>query len=323
MEQPLVSVVMPCYNHEKYVEQSILSVIRQPYKNVELIAIDDGSKDCTPEIVKRLAEKYDFYFELQQTNKGICHTLNKGIGLAKGRYIKFLASDDFLHDQSITEFVAAMENDPKIDACFGDLNEVDKDGNYIRCLKSGVSRLFESKFKVDSIADISPDMAIQVSPMIGSAYMIRKSVLDEFGRFNETLIVEDWDLFMYLVCHSKKISCIPAVAAYYRTIGLAERPVRRDNKRWFLSDFRIITKYKDHVSRKSFEIATKNIVRFHTKIAIECNESPSYLLWHVKKHLFLLSLFKDFKFLTKIFNFYKKSLITTFRSKFQKQFLSS
>lgn len=310
MEQPKVTVIMPCYNHEKYVEQAIQSVIDQPYKNIELIVIDDGSRDRTPEMIRKLGDKYGFYYELQAVNKGICHTLNMAISRANGRYIKFLASDDFLHERSILEFVNHMETNPKIDACFGDLIEVDQDGNDVRILKSGVSKLFKKRFLVDSIENISADMAIQVSPMIGSAYIIKRSVLGEFGQFDETQIVEDWDLFLFLVCHLKKIAYIPSIAGYWRRIELNERPVKRDNKKWFLSDFQIITKYKNHVSRRSFEIGLKNIIRFHTSIAICCNESPSYLFRFAKRYLFIWALFAEIGFVSKVFGFYREKALT-------------
>ncbi|MHB8422855.1 MAG: glycosyltransferase [Leptospirales bacterium] len=314
MGQPLISVIMPCYNHEKYVRQSILSVIEQPYKNMELIAIDDASQDHTPEIIKGLAKEYGFYFELQQVNKGICHTLNKGIGLARGRYIKFLASDDFLHGQSIEEFVNHMENNPEIDACFGDLIEVDKEGNQVRSLRSGIQRPFQNKFPVNSVMDISPDMALQVSPIVGPSYIIKKSVLEEFGRFDETQIVEDWDLFLFLVCHSKKISYIPSVAGFYRVFSRKDKPYRRDNKKQFLTDIHIITKYKTHVQKQSFERSIKNLVALYAASSIVCDESPAYFFGFSKKFPFLWSLYMDLGFLHRILNLYREKFLMKLHS---------
>lgn len=312
MEQPLISIIMPCYNHEAYVEQSIQSVIGQPYRNVELIAIDDGSKDRTPEIVEGLAKKYGFYHELHQVNQGVCHTMNKAIGLAKGRYIKFLASDDFLHEQSVWEFVNHMENNPEVDACFGDLLQVNQEGNTVRCLKSGLQTRFTSKFPVNSVIDISADMALQVSPIIGPSFIIKKSVLDEFGRFDESQVVEDWDLFLFLVCRSKKISYIPAVAGFYRTFGPKDRPYRKDYKKQFLTDIHIVTKYKNNVDRKSFETAIKNLVRLYVTISMASDESPAYYLGFVKKFPFIWTLFADFGFLRRILKLYREKLTTKF-----------
>ena len=90
---PMVTVLVPAYNHEKYVEQTILSIVNQTYQDFELIVIDDGSSDQTPEILERLSQEHGFYFERQE-NMGVTKTLNKIISKAKGQYIVGCASDD-------------------------------------------------------------------------------------------------------------------------------------------------------------------------------------------------------------------------------------
>ena len=82
---PLVSVVVPCYNHEKYVKETIESIVNQTYKNIELIVIDDGSKDNSVKVIQELADKYGFTF-IHRPNKGLSATLNEGIRLSKGKY---------------------------------------------------------------------------------------------------------------------------------------------------------------------------------------------------------------------------------------------
>lgn len=309
MEKPLISVIVPCYNHEKYVGKSILSVIEQPYKNIELIVIDDGSQDNTAKIVKQLAEKHGFYSEIHKVNQGICRTLNKAIALSKGKYVKFLASDDFIHDQSITEFVNHMESNPDVDVCFGDLIKIDEDGNQVDFLKSGISNSFKKKYLVDNIVDVSGDIAIQSSPIIGPSYVIKKSILDEFGPFDESQIVEDWDLFLFLVCHSKKISYIPAVAGFYRIFSAKKRPYKRSIKKHFLSDIHIVSKYRDYVPAESFNNGIKNLVRHYSLASILLHEeSPAYFLGFVKKFPFLWSFLGDFWFQRQILNAYKKNL---------------
>src|ERR1700749_4411087 len=94
-ENPLVTVVIACYNHEKYIRQSIESVINQTYKNISFYVIDDGSKDKSFEIIEELSKKYGFV-AIRQENKGLCATINYSIKeYARGKYISFLASDDY------------------------------------------------------------------------------------------------------------------------------------------------------------------------------------------------------------------------------------
>jgi len=100
--EPLVSIVMPTYNCAKYIEESVVSVIKQTYTNWELIIIDDCSTDNTEDIVKRYCEKDNRikYFRLD-VNSGAAIARNEGIKCAKGRYIAFLDSDDLWMEKSL------------------------------------------------------------------------------------------------------------------------------------------------------------------------------------------------------------------------------
>ncbi len=83
---PLVTVIIACYNHEKYIEQSISSVLEQTYGNVELLVIDDGSTDDSVAVIKRLLTAHDFNF-IEQANQGLSKTLNEAIRRAQGSLI--------------------------------------------------------------------------------------------------------------------------------------------------------------------------------------------------------------------------------------------
>ncbi|WP_096203109.1 glycosyltransferase family 2 protein [Bacillus sp. FJAT-45350] len=91
----LVTVIMPAYNSEKYIEESIESVLLQTYSNIELIVLDDGSTDNTIKIIEKLSSK-DQRINLykNERNLGVSETRNKGISMAKGEWIAFLDSDD-------------------------------------------------------------------------------------------------------------------------------------------------------------------------------------------------------------------------------------
>lgn len=103
-----VSVIIPTYNHARFISSAIDSVLEQTYKNVEIIVVDDGSTDNTKQILEPYIEanKILYYY---QTNKGAPAARNYGIKIAKGKFIKFLGSDDFLYSQQLELQVADLE----------------------------------------------------------------------------------------------------------------------------------------------------------------------------------------------------------------------
>lgn len=107
--QPLVSVIMPCYNMEKYVADSIASVVRQTYPHWELLIVDDASTDGTVEIAKNLCNNDDrIHFEVKAKHSGIADTRNLCIQMAKGRFLAFLDADDIWHPEKLETQVRFM-----------------------------------------------------------------------------------------------------------------------------------------------------------------------------------------------------------------------
>ena len=108
--QPLVSVIMPVYNVEEYLEEALLSVFNQSYENIEIVLINDGSTDASLSIAKKLKEKSEFQFRIHsQANGGLSNTRNNGLKLAKGEYIYFFDSDDLIEKEMIKNLVNNME----------------------------------------------------------------------------------------------------------------------------------------------------------------------------------------------------------------------
>ena len=135
MQEPLVSVLIPVYNHEKYVQDTINSIIKQTHKNIELIVLDDGSKDSSFEKIKELKEKCEKRFVNihigTKENEGMCATLNKMLDFSNGKYIYIIASDDLSKPDAIEKEVLFLENNPDYSLVVGD-NEI-IDGDSKRC----------------------------------------------------------------------------------------------------------------------------------------------------------------------------------------------
>ncbi len=110
MNEPLVSIIIPCFNREKYLPETIASCLGQTYGSIELIIIDDGSTDRTWDIIKKSMRNNPQIKAIRTTNQGQCSARNLGIKLAKGRYVKFLDSDDLLLPHSINYQVQILRH---------------------------------------------------------------------------------------------------------------------------------------------------------------------------------------------------------------------
>jgi len=108
-EEPLVSVIVSCYNHAPYIEECLLSILHQSYPNIELLVVDDGSDDGSVEIIKKLNTKYAFDFRAQ-ANQGLVNTLNDCIARSRGSLVAPFGSDDVMLPERIKIQVEYMQD---------------------------------------------------------------------------------------------------------------------------------------------------------------------------------------------------------------------
>ncbi|MGE7862937.1 glycosyltransferase family 2 protein [Bacillus mobilis] len=133
MEQTqLVSVIVPLYNAEKYIEETMESILNQTYKNIEIVIVDDGSKDQSSSIVKNFKKKYPEQIQyILQENQGVSVARNTGIENANGEYISFLDSDDLWHSTKIEKQIESMHKN-NMNACYcGFMNFYEETGEKI------------------------------------------------------------------------------------------------------------------------------------------------------------------------------------------------
>lgn len=130
MREPLTSVIIPCYNVEKYLEDAVESVVCQTYHNIEIILVDDGSTDGTSALCDMFANKYNNIHVIHKDNGGLSSARNAGMAEATGEYIYFLDSDDYIKEVMIDRLVKKMEESELDVIYFGSCN-VDEGGNTI------------------------------------------------------------------------------------------------------------------------------------------------------------------------------------------------
>ena len=205
-DRPLVSVVIPCYNHEKYVEKAIQSVLNQTYNNIQLIVIDDGSKDKSFEKIKLIANKVDFIHETHE-NIGLSATLNYAINnYANGQFITFLASDDFYESDRITKLVSFLLKNSEFKACYSN-------GYIINDFNQKIG-IFSKKYPIPISSNVFRELLVENwIPMLGMIFCLKS--LKEVGLFNENFKVEDYEV---LLRFSKrfKIGFVDDILFHYR-----------------------------------------------------------------------------------------------------------
>ncbi len=129
MKNPKVSVVIPAYNHEKYVGEAIQSVLDQTFQDLELIIINDGSTDNTETEILKFKDERIRYFS--QENRGLSATLNRGIKLARGEFFNFLPSDDAFLREKLEIQLKVFERNPDLGVVFGYPQLIDAQGKEI------------------------------------------------------------------------------------------------------------------------------------------------------------------------------------------------
>lgn len=126
--EALVSIVVPVYNVEKYLEKCLISLCRQTYKNIEIIVIDDGSTDRSQEIIKKYMKLDKRIICERQENAGLGAARNTGIKLSKGSYLCFVDSDDWVSEDYVEQFVKTLEED-NTDMVISNIKYVYEDGS--------------------------------------------------------------------------------------------------------------------------------------------------------------------------------------------------
>jgi glycosyltransferase involved in cell wall biosynthesis len=135
----LVSIIIPVYNTEKYIVETIDSVINQTHTNIEIIVIDDGSTDSSKKLIQHISETENRVQYHYQTNKGVSSARNLGIEKAKGKYLFFLDADDVWLPDNITLKVNTFKKDKTVDWIFGSIELVDENSNKLNSTLKGSS----------------------------------------------------------------------------------------------------------------------------------------------------------------------------------------
>jgi glycosyltransferase involved in cell wall biosynthesis len=229
---PLISVLVPAYNHARYIWSCLDSILSDGYPNLEVIVLDDGSTDETYRLAGEWFSSHghqlNHYLLMRQDNQGVTKTLNTLLRTFTGEYLVLLASDDMLLKGGIKVRLAALKGVPKALAVFADAIGIDEAGREI-CHSVLVDKFHAS---VNALLNCRtrPYELILNWCIPGPVFLAKREVLKKIGYYDETFRIEDRDYYLKLIASDALAFTSTKVAAYRfhdaATTGTRKRQVQ-------------------------------------------------------------------------------------------------
>ncbi|MFN6460353.1 MAG: glycosyltransferase [Nostoc sp. DedVER02] len=225
--KPLVSVIIPCYNAERFLTETIESVFSQTFTDYEIILVDDGSTDGTAEVIKSFGSKVRAEFG---SNRGASAARNHGTALAKGKFIQYLDADDLLRNNALERRVNALEVS-NADVAYSDWQRLEENEAGEFSLGNVIARQIE---------DVHADSEIALFTDFWSppaALLYHRRIVEAIGAWNESLpIIQDARFLLDAALMGGKFVYVPGVQADYR-VHKANSLSRRNPTKFVLDCF--------------------------------------------------------------------------------------
>ncbi len=200
---PLISVIIPAYNAEKTIKETINSVLNQTFSDFELIVINDGSKDATLEIISQITDPR--LKVISYNNAGASVSRNRGFRNSIGEFIAFLDADDLWTPDKLAAQLAALKNHPECDVAYSWTDCIDESSQFLR--RGGYTTVNGDAYAHLLLSDILEN---------GSSPLIRRQAFLDIGGFDESLPAgQDWDLYLRLAVKHQFVT-VPKTQILYR-----------------------------------------------------------------------------------------------------------
>ena len=243
MTSPKVSIIIPNYNHARFLEKRLQSVLNQTYQDFEVIYLDDASTDNSNEVFSRFAgDKHIRAYFNKINSSSPFKQWNKGVGLASGEYIWIAESDDFADERFLEELVPHLDMNPEVGLAFCKSWQVDEQDNIIAAWEEWIADLNKDRWRENFIGNGKEEckrhFTVGNTIANASAVLIRRNIYEEAGYADETMkICGDWLLWIKMLM----LSDIAFVAKPLNYFRLHQNTVRR---RTFTNGIRIKEDYR-------------------------------------------------------------------------------
>jgi glycosyltransferase involved in cell wall biosynthesis len=206
-----VSVIIPLYNHERFIGEALESAIEQTVRPLEIIVVDDGSSDNSAKIAKSFADRYHEVNFWSQENRGAHDTLNAAIYRARGDIVGILNSDDVYHSDRLAEGLAAFCSEPTVDVVFTGINCINDQGENCHNPWYEQAVNFYKEIGDLSLALVNGNFLLTTSNL-----MVRRNLFQKIGYFSNLRYTHDLDLFLRLTLHNIEVRILDRALLDYR-----------------------------------------------------------------------------------------------------------
>lgn len=219
---PKVTVVIPNYNHARYLDRRIRSVLDQTYQDFEVIYLDDASTDDSNVVFRQYADDPRFTAIYNQTNSGSTFKQwNRGLRRARGEYVWFAESDDYADERLLEELVARLDRDPRVGLAYCQSWEVDEHDRNMGSMEQWIAEAGETRWQRDFINDGREEcrrsFLFKNTIPNASGVLFRRAVYEQVGGADETMrLCGDWLLWIKILLVAD-IAFVARPLNYFRT----------------------------------------------------------------------------------------------------------
>ncbi|MBD2778357.1 glycosyltransferase family 2 protein [Iningainema tapete] len=238
---PKISVVVPAYNAESTILATIESIQKQTFSDLEIIVINDGSKDRTVELVNTVKDSRLKVFSYE--NGGLPVARNRGISRATGEYISFIDSDDLWTPNKLADQLAALQKRPEAGVAYSWTSVMDEN-----------AQVFYSGTPVFCEGDVYPDLLVCNFIASGSNILVRREAIEETGEFDPTLrSAEDWDYSLRLARKWHFVVVPKAQILYRKSTGAMSSKIDVMEKYGLMvldKEFQVVPPHLQHLKKR-------------------------------------------------------------------------
>lgn len=284
MKKPLITIIVPCFNAQNTIKETIESVLKQTYKNYELLIINDGSTDNSVEVCSSYAHSDNRISIISINNHGVSVARNTGIQHAQGEYIAFLDSDDLWQPNKLEQQINFMNSHPEVGVCFSKVEFISETGQELNQFST-----------VPTQGLVADGLLAENLTCTTSNILCRQQVIKEVGPFNTTMsFAEDQEWLLRVVLLSTwKIMGLQEVHVGYRTNqGSLSSQLNHMEQGWELLVSKVRC-YAPEFIEQHYDSSKAIYLRYLARRSLRQGDSPSIGLtymqnsWHYDKWLYV------------------------------------